>query len=124
MLNHVGDGRWGHGPEELQPPRLSDAPVVGDFLEPLQGVLADMAEGVNNFTDLQAALPVALGFFAAAGWALAASVPAALLVLAAGMRAARRRNAELTAFRREIADLRAELERVKRHVGYSADDII
>lgn len=124
VLNHVGDGRWGSGGEELRPPDLSGAPVVGNFLAPLEDVLGGMADGVNGFMDFQSALPLALEFFAAAGWAFAASVPVGLLVLAAGARVARRRNAELSACSSEVAQLRAELERVKRHVGYPADDII
>jgi len=118
VLNHVGDQRWGSTGQEVRPPNLTEAPVVGDFLKPLQRALGDMADGVNGFMDFQSALPVALGFFAAAGWAFAACVPVGLLVLAASMRAARRRNAELAAYGSELAGLRAELERVKRHVGY------
>jgi hypothetical protein len=125
VLNHLGDGRWG-GDEDsrLQPPALSGTPVVGDFLKPLDNVLGGMAEGVNDFVDFRSALPVALEFFAAAGWALAASIPAGLLVLGFTARAARRRNAALAAQGRELQSLRNELERVKRHVGYPADDII
>ncbi|WP_041651936.1 hypothetical protein [Pseudarthrobacter phenanthrenivorans] len=124
VLNHLGDGRWGGDAQaKLSPPPLSDAPVVGDFLEPLEGLLGSVTDGVNEFVDFRSALPVALDFFAAAGWALALSVPAALVVLVGNARATRRRNAEFAAYKTETEQLRDELNRVKRHVGYPADDI-
>ncbi|MGC0238622.1 hypothetical protein [Arthrobacter sp. SD76] len=83
-----------------------------------------MADGVNDFVDFRAALPVALEYFAAAGWALALLVPVGGAVLAVNAAVSRRRNAQAAAAGSELADLRAELERVKRHVGYPADDII
>lgn len=125
VLNHLGDGRWGGGRQSrLSPPPLSDAPMVGQFLEPLEGVLGEVTDGVNEFVDFRSALPVALDFFAAAGWALALSVPLALVALAAGARAAKRRTAEITAYRAEVDQLRQELDHVKRHVGYPVRDII
>ncbi|MFN3925159.1 MAG: hypothetical protein ACK4K6_16175 [Pseudarthrobacter sp.] len=125
VLNHLGDGRWGGDRQSwLSPPPLSDAPMVGQFLEPLEGMLGGVADGVNEFVDFRSALPVALEFFAAAGWALALSVPLALVAMAAGARAARRRTAELTAYRAEVEQLRKELDHVKRHVGYPVRDII
>ncbi|MBT2566886.1 hypothetical protein J7I84_10345 [Arthrobacter sp. ISL-85] len=120
VLNHAADGRWGGDTQpKLAPPPLSGAPVVGQFLEPLDGTLAGMAGSVNDFIDFQAALPVALGFFAAAGWALAVSVPVALAAAAVQARQARRRRAELAAWQGETEKLRAELDAVKRHVGYA-----
>ncbi|WP_458780972.1 hypothetical protein [Arthrobacter sp. D3-16] len=125
VLNHLGDGRWGGDAQsKLTAPYLSGAPVVGDFLEPLEGALGGMADGVNEFIDFRSALPVALDYFGAAGWALAAAVPAGLLVLVVNAGAARRRNAEFARHSTELLRLRAELESVKRHVGYPADDII
>lgn len=125
VLNHLGDGRWGgDGQPRLSPPPLSDAPMVGNFLKPLEGMLGSVTDGVNEFVDFRSALPVALDFFAAAGWALALSVPLAVAALAAGARAARRSRAEFTAYKTELEQLRAELNQVKRHVGYPADDII
>ena len=125
VLNHLGDGRWGgDGQPKLSAPPLSDTPVVGNFLEPLEGMLGGVTDGVNEFVDFRSALPVALDFFAAAGWALAVSVPVALVALAAGARAARRNRAEFTAYKTEVEQLRAELDQVKRHVGYPAGDII
>jgi hypothetical protein len=119
VLNHLADGRWGGDAQaKLVPPSLSGAPVVGQFLEPLDDAMAGMAGGVNDFIDFRAALPVALDFFAAAGWALAFSVPVALAAAAVQAGRARRRNAELAAWRTEVEQLRVELDAVKRHVGY------
>ena len=67
--------------------------MVGKFLEPLEGMLGSVTDGMNEFADFRSALPVALGFFVSAGWALALSVPVALVTLAAGARAARQRKA-------------------------------
>ncbi len=125
VLNHWSDGRWGGDAQSrLSAPTLSGAPVVGDFLKPLEGALGGMADGVNDFIDFRSALPVALDFFAAAGWALAAAVPAGLAVLAVNARAARRRKAALVRYGTELERLRLELEGVKRHVGYPMNDII
>ncbi len=125
VLNHLGDGRWGGDQEaRLDPPPLSGTPLVGEFLGPLDGALNAMADGVNDFVAFRAALPVALEYFAAAGWALALLVPVGGVVLAVNAAVSRRRNAQAAAASTELADLRAELERVKRHVGYPADDII
>ena len=119
VLNHLADGRWGGDAQgKLAPPALSGTPVVGQFLEPLDGAMAGMAGGVNDFIDFQAALPVALGFFSSAGWALAASVPVALAAAAVQAGRARRRTAEAAAWQGEVEKLRVELDAVKRHVGY------
>lgn len=125
VLNHLGDSRWGGGQQaRLDPPSLSETPVVGGALGALDGVLNGMADGVNDFVDFRAALPVALDFFAAAGWALAILVPLGAVSLALNAAAGRRRAAEAATTAAEVAKLRAELERVKRHVSYPADDII
>lgn len=124
VLNHLGDGRWGgDGQPKLSPPPLSDTPVVGQFLEPLEGALGGVTDGVNEFIDFRSALPVALDFFAWAGWALALSLPVALVAMALNARAARRRNAEFAAYKADIEQLRTQLEQVKRHVNYPANDI-
>ena len=125
VLNHLGEGRWG-GDEEakVDPPSLSETPMVGQFLEPLDGTLSGVADVVNEFVDFRAAFPVALDFFVAAGWALAAAVPVGLCVLIGNALETKRRKAEFASSKKELAQLRAELERVKHHVGYPADDII
>lgn len=118
VLNHLADGRWGGDAQaKLAPPSLSGTPVVGQFLQPVEGAMAGMAGSLNDFIDFQAALPVALGFFAAAGWALAVSVPVALAAAAVQARRARRRKAEAAKWQDEVEKLRRELDAVKRHVG-------
>lgn len=119
VLNHLADGRWGGDARaRLDPPSLSGTPVVGQFLQQLDGAMADLAGRAHDFIDFQAALPVALGFFAAAGWALAVLVPAGLAAAAVQARDGRRRKAEAAAWQNEVEKLRAELDAVKRHVGY------
>jgi len=119
VLNHLADGRWGGDAHaRLDPPSFSGTPVVGQFLQPLDAAMADLAGRANDFIDFQAALPVALGFFAAAGWALAAMVPVGLAAAAAQARDARRRKAEAAAWQNEVEKLRAEVDALKRHVGY------
>ncbi|MFF1254140.1 hypothetical protein ACFVYC_16815 [Pseudarthrobacter sp. NPDC058329] len=126
VLNHLGEGRWGGDKEaRIDPPSLAETPMVGQFLEPLDGTLSGVANVVNEFVDFRAALPLALDFFVAAGWALAAAVPAGLFVLIGNAWEAKRRRAQFAASRKELAQLRAELESVKQHVGYqSGADII
>lgn len=126
VLNHLTEGRWGGDKEaRLVPPSLSETPMVGQFLQPLDGTLRSVADVANEFVDFKAAFPVALEFFVAAGWALAAAVPAGLCVLFGTAWENKRRKAEFAASRKELAQLRTELENVKRHVGYqSAADII
>ncbi|MEW1812017.1 hypothetical protein AB0284_15070 [Pseudarthrobacter phenanthrenivorans] len=119
VLDHLADGRWGGDAHaRLDPPSLSGAPVVGQFLQPLDAAMSDLAGRANDFIDFQAALPVALGFFAAAGWALAVLVPVGLWAAAVQAREGRRRKAEAAAVQHEVEKLRAELDAVKRHVGY------
>lgn len=125
VLNHLGDDRWGGDQQsKLSPPPLTDAPMVGQFLEPLEGMLGGVTDGINEFVDFRSALPVALDFFVAAGWALALSVPLALVAMVVTARAAKRLKAEFTGYMSEVEQLRKELELVKRHVGYQAHDII
>jgi hypothetical protein len=125
VLNHLGDGRWGGDKEaRLDPPSFAETPLVGEALRPLDGVMNGMADGVNDFVDFRAALPVALDYFAAAGWALALMVPLGVAAFATNTVRDRRRAAESAAQVTEVARLRAELELVKRHVGYPEHDII
>lgn len=120
VLSHLGDARWGGGAEErLTGPSLVEIPVVGGFLEPLEAFLGGAAEGVNGFIDLSAALPVALEFFTAAGWALFASLPLAVLVLIASYWEARRRKAEFARYKVQVEELRGELDEIKHHLGYA-----
>lgn len=59
VLNHPGDGRWaGDAQAKLDPPSFAETPMVGQFLEPLDGVLNGIAGGINDFVDFRAALAV------------------------------------------------------------------
>ncbi|HSN36514.1 MAG TPA: hypothetical protein VLT34_09215 [Arthrobacter sp.] len=119
VLSHLGDSRWGGGMEErLDAPSLANTPVVGQFLGPLDSLLNGVVEGVNEFTDFRASLPVAVEFLAAAGWALAVAVPLGLVALMVGYRDAQRRKAEFARFSLQVEELSAELEEIKRHLGY------
>lgn len=121
VLNHVGDPRWsGKAEDRLGAPPLSETPVVGRFMGPLEDVIRGVADSVNQFMDFQAALPVALEFFAAAGWALAVSMPLALAALIAGYVEAKRRKAEFLQYKLQVEKLKLELEDIKRHLGYPA----
>jgi hypothetical protein len=125
VLNHLGDGRWGGDKQaRLDPPSFSETPLVGEALRPLDGMMNGVADGVNDFVDFHTALPVALEYFAAAGWALALMVPLGMAAVAVNASVARRRAAESAAQGTEVARLRAELEDLKRHVGYPENDII
>ncbi|MDP9983826.1 hypothetical protein J2W14_003249 [Pseudarthrobacter oxydans] len=119
VLSHLGDSRWGGGAEErLDAPSLADTPVVGQFLGPLDVLLDGVVEGVNEFTDFRASLPVAVEFLAAAGWALAVAVPLGLLALVVSYRDAQRRKAESARFNLQVEQLSTELDEIKRHLGY------
>jgi hypothetical protein len=75
-------------------------------------------DGVNEFTDFRASLPVAVDFLAVAGWALVVAVPLGLVALVVSYRDAQRRKAEFARFRLQVEVLSAELDELKRHVGY------
>lgn len=121
VLSHLGDARWGGGAvERLGGPSLTGIPVVGSFLGPLETVLGGVVDGVNGFIDFSAALPVALEFFTAAGWALFASLPLAVLVLVFSYWEARRRKAEFIRYKLQVDELRGELDEIRRHLSYTA----
>jgi hypothetical protein len=75
-------------------------------------------DGVNEFIDFQAALPVALDYLTAAGWALVVAVPLGILVLIVSYRDALRRKAEFARYSLQVEELSAELKEIKRHLGY------
>ncbi len=119
VLYHFGDARWSGGAEgRLSAPSLSDAPVVGEFLRPLEEVMNKVVDGLNDFIDFREALPVALDFFAAAGWALLVSLPLALLALIVSYAEGQRRKAEFSRYKLEVEELRAELDEIKRQLGH------
>ncbi len=117
VLNHFDDPRWSSGEEPLSAPSLSDAPVVGDFLGRLDPVLDGVVTSVNEFIAFKQALPVALEFLAASGWALLASFPLAVLAAGVGFTMARRRTAAFDKYRADVDLLKEELEQLKRQIA-------
>ncbi len=123
VLNHIGDPRWSpEGGAPLSVPSLSGTPVVGQYLEPLDAVLGGMAGGVNDFFAFQAALPVALNFFATSGWALLVSFPLAVIAAGVSFTMARRRVAEFARYKAAVDSLRAELDQVKLQISSGRSD--
>jgi hypothetical protein len=119
VLSHLGDSRWSSGAgDRLGAPSLGDTPVIGGFLGSLDSVLHGVVDGVNQFIDFRAALPVALEYLTAAGWALMVAVPLGLLALIASYREAQRRKAEFARYSLRVEELSAELQEIKRHLGY------
>lgn len=124
VLSHVGDARWSAGGDSrLSAPSFSGTPVVGQFLGPLDSALNQVVGGVNEFLAFQQALPVALDFFAAAGWALLVSFPVAIIAVAISYAEARRRRAEFEHYRAAVDLLKGEVELLKRRIpsGRSVD---
>ncbi|WP_231938463.1 hypothetical protein [Arthrobacter sp. B6] len=119
VLNHVGDPRWGSKAEDrINAPTLTETPMVGRFLGSLEDAIRGVADSVNQFVDFQAALPVAMEFFVAAGWALALAVPLGLAALIVSYADARRRKAEFLKYKLQVEELKSELEEIKHHLGY------
>lgn len=119
VLSHLGDSRWGGGAEDrLGAPSLGDTPVIGRFLGSLDTLLSGVVDGVNEFIDFRTALPVALEYLSAAGWALVLAVPMGILALIVSYREAQRRKAEFARYSLQVEELSAELDEIKRHLGY------
>jgi hypothetical protein len=119
VLSHLGDSRWGGGAAgRLGAPSLADTPVVGQFLGSLDTVLGGVVDGVNEFNDFRAALPVALDYLSAAGWALVVAVPLGILTLIVSCRDAQRRKAAFARYSLRVEELSDELDAIKRHLGY------
>lgn len=124
VLNHFGDSRWSAGGEPpLSAPSFSGTPVVGKFLGPLDAALNGVVGGVNDFLAFKQALPVALDFLAASGWALLASFPLAILAAGISYGVAKRRTADFDKYRATVDLLEEELAQVKRQIssGNSVD---
>ncbi|WP_232084367.1 hypothetical protein [Arthrobacter sp. SO5] len=118
VLNHFGDSRWSAGGEApLSAPSFSGTPVVGQFLGPLDSALDGVVGGVNEFLAFKQALPVALDFLAASGWALLVSFPLAIVAAGISFAVARRRTAEFDEYRATVDLLKDELEQVKRRIS-------
>jgi hypothetical protein len=118
VLFHLGETRWGGDAHEpLVAPSLAGIPMVGQFLEPVDGLLSGLADGVNEFNNVQAALPVAGGFLASAGWAFALAIPLCVVAMVVSFIAARRRRRAFERMTQQVQDLSAEVAELKRLVG-------
>lgn len=118
VLNHFSEPRWSpEGNAPLSAPSLSETPMVGEFLVPLDSALEGVVGGVNDFRAFQQALPIALDFLAASGWALLVSFPLVILAACVSFAKARRRKAEFTKYRATVDSLKDELEQVKRQIA-------
>ncbi|MFJ6001701.1 hypothetical protein [Arthrobacter sp. NPDC092385] len=118
VLSTFSDSRWSpDGEAPLSAPTLSETPLVGEFLEPLDSAMEGVVGGVNDFRSFQQALPIALGFLATSGWALLVSFP--LVILAAGLSflTAQRRKADFRKYRATVDSLKEELEQIKRQIS-------
>lgn len=118
VLNHFADPRWSTGGQApLSAPSFSGTPMVGQFLGPLDSALSGVVGGVNDFLAFKQALPVALDFLAASGWALLVSFPLAILAAGISYAMARRQKAEFEKYRATVDQLQAELEQIKRQLN-------
>lgn len=80
VLLHINDPRWSSGKEPLlEAPKVSEAPIIGQYLEPLGAFLNNTANTINDFVAFQHALPVAQDFFTLALWGLAVLLPALIV---------------------------------------------
>jgi hypothetical protein len=118
VLNHLSDPRRSTGEAPpLRAPSFSGAPVVGPCLGPLDSPLNGVVGGVNEFLAFKQALPIALDFLAASGWALLLSFPLAIVAAGMSFAAARRRTADFEKYRVTVDLLKDELEQVKRQIS-------
>ena len=124
VLNHFSDSRWSTaGEPPLSAPSFSGTPVVGQFLGPLDSALNGVIGGVNEFLAFKQALPIALDFLTASGWALLVSYPLGILATVVSHLMDRRRAADFEKYRATVDLLKDELEQVKRQIssGNSVD---
>ncbi|WP_394249492.1 hypothetical protein [Arthrobacter pityocampae] len=122
VLNTFSDARWSpEGQDTLSAPSLSETPMVGEFLEPLDSALEGVVGGVNDFRAFQEALPVALDFLALSGWGLLVAFPLVVVAAVVSFAAAQHRKAEFRKYRATVDSLRDELEQIKRQLaaGYA-----
>ncbi|ASN51306.1 hypothetical protein CGQ25_03790 [Sinomonas sp. R1AF57] len=118
VLLHLGEGRWGGDTHErLVAPSLAGIPMVGQFLESIDGLLSGLADGVNEFNNVQAALPVAGGFLASAGWAFALAIPLSIVAMVASFVEEWRRRRAFRRVTQQVHELTAEVAELKRLVG-------
>lgn len=117
VLAHPIDLRWPAG-APLSAPSLAGTPLVGDYLKPLDSLMADVVGGVNDLRGFQQAVPVALDFFTMAGWGCLAAVPLGIFALWASCLEQRRRNLEFARYKSAIEELQQQLRDVQRFVNY------
>jgi hypothetical protein len=118
VLSTVGDFRWSAEAESsLTAPSFAETPVVGEYLLPLDSALQDVVGGVNDFIAFKQALPIALNFLTMSGLALLVAFALAFIAVIISMIIARNRNAELTKYRANVDQLKADLERVKWQIS-------
>jgi hypothetical protein len=118
VLNHFGDSRWSAGGEPpLSAPSFSGMPFVGETLAPLESAMQSVMGVVNEFLAFKQALPVAVEFLAASGWALLVSFPVAVIAAIISILQARRRRADFKKYRATVDLLKAELEQVKQQIS-------
>ncbi|WP_404290052.1 hypothetical protein [Glutamicibacter arilaitensis] len=118
VLSNVGDSRWAaEGSVPLQAPSLTETPIVGQYLDPLDSAIQSMVGGVNSFLAFNQALPVSLDYFAKSGWALLIAVPLLIIVAAMSYTAARRRKRELSDYRATVDQLKIDLEQIKQQIA-------
>lgn len=116
VLNHYSDPRWSPEAARLSAPSLAETPLVGQFMGPLDSALSSMVNGVNDFLAFKDALPVALDFFASAGWALLVSFPIGIMAAIVNVVLAKRRAAAVERYRITVDQLKADVERLKLQV--------
>jgi hypothetical protein len=91
VLNHFNDPRWSPGKDKsLSAPSFSGTPIVVSSWAPWIPLWTTWSAGCERVPRVQQALPVALEFLAASGWALLASFPLAILAAGIGFTMARR----------------------------------
>lgn len=118
VLSTFSDSRWSpNGEAPLSAPTLSETPLVGEFLEPLDTAMEGVVGGVNDFRSFQQALPIALDFLATSGWALLVSFPLVILAAAISFLTAQRRKADFRKYRATVDSLKEELEQIKRQIS-------
>ncbi|KIA73919.1 hypothetical protein ANMWB30_11670 [Arthrobacter sp. MWB30] len=83
---------------------------------PFDSALSSVINGVNDYLAFKDALPVALDFFASAGWALLVSFPLGILAAIVNFVLAKRRAAIVERYRSTVDQLKADVEKLKLQV--------
>ena len=118
VLNHFADSRWASGSEPpLNAPSFSGTPLIGQYLKPLDSALNNLVGGVNEFLAFKQALPTAMDFLAASGWALLLAFPIAVLAAIINFAAAKRRSADFARYSATVEELKEELDQIKRQIS-------